>query len=316
VTGRTALGQGLAAARAGWRLVVWAWALDLLVAAVMALPFVLALDAATAHGGGAALARRFDDRLFTELAASQPALYAHWDLKLALGVAAAVVLHGFLAGGLIAGLTRRGARGEARPSAGRDFFAACMAHAGSTIGVSLVAGVALALVGGLLHGLLAGRLEGALRDVASERTRLLVTLAPGAFYLVVIAVVATWADLARARAVLAGDSLTAALGRGARLLGRRPGALLVIGLGGLALQVGARVVFVGIDGAVPQGGWGGILLVVAAGQLLLLWRHGVRVAVVAATARLCRWELGAGTAPAPRIAAPVRGEVAAPDPPC
>ena len=182
------------------------------------------------------------------------------------------------------------------------------------IAVSVLAGLVLALLGGLLHGLLGSRVEGWLADVPRERTRLLLTLAPGVTYLLVIAVVATWADLARACVVLGEREVLPAVGRGARMLWRRAGALCVMGLGALTLQVFALVAFVAFDAVVPQGRWGGIVLVIVAAQGLMLWRHGVRVAVIAATARLCREELAAG-AHRPAVEDEALAEVAAPEAP-
>ncbi|MBI5480628.1 MAG: hypothetical protein HY906_17355 [Deltaproteobacteria bacterium] len=315
MTGLQALRQGLQAARRGWRYVVYAWLLDLVVAALVALPFVLALDgAAAATGGGAALAARFDERFFAEFAATQPALHAHWDLRLALCTAAAVLLHAFCAGGLIEVLARRGARGEPGPVTVRIFLVTCVEHASRMIAISVLAGLLLALLGALLHGLIGGRMEGWLADVPRERTRLLLTLAPGVAYLLLLAVVATWADLARACVVLGEREVLPALGRGARILGRRAGALGVMGLAALALQLAALVAFVGCDAVVPQGRWGGILLVIVAAQGLMLWRHGVRVAVIAATARLCRDDLAA-RASRPTVGDEVIAEVAAPETP-
>jgi hypothetical protein len=323
VTGLRALGLGLQAARRGWRYVACAWLLDLFVAAVIALPFVLALDGATAAAGdGAALAARFDERFFAELAATHPAVYAHWDLRVALCIGAAVLLHGFLAGGLIEVLARRGAAGEPRPVPVRLFLATCAHHASRMLAIGVLAGLVLALVGAVLHGLVGGRMEAWLAEVPRERTRLLLTLAPGIAYLLVVAVVGAWADLARACVVLGEREVLPGIGRGARILWRRAGALCALGLAALALQVVALVAFVGIDAAVSQGGWGGILLVIVAAQGLMLWRHGMRVAVIAATARLCREESAAGT---PRsagddealaeVSAEVSAEVAAPEAP-
>jgi hypothetical protein len=315
VTGARALRQGLQAARRGWRYVAWAWLLDLVVAALVALPFLVALDgAATMTGGGEALAAKFDERFFLELGGANAALGARWDLRLALCTAVAVLLHAFLAGGLIEVLARRGARGEPGPVTVRVFFSACVERASRVIAVSVLAGLVLALLGGLLHGALGGRVEAWVVDVPRERTRLMLALAPGVAYLIVIAVVGTWADLARACVVLGEREVLPALGLSARLLWRRAGALCVLGLGALALQVAALAAFVGLDAVVPQGRWGGIVLVIVAAQGLMLWRHGVRVAVIAATARLCREELAAGGRRAADEDAD-RAEVAAPEAP-
>ena len=315
MTGLQALRQGLQAARRGWRFVACAWLLDLVVAAAFALPFVMALDgAAGASADGGALAARFDDRFFTELAATHPALFAGWDLRLALGTAAAVLLHAFLAGGLIEILACRGAAGEPGPVTVRVFFAACVARAGRMIAISVLAAFLLALLGGLLHGLVAGRVEVGLREVARERARLALTLAPGLVYLLAVAVVATWADVARSCAVIGERDVLPAFGRGAALLWRRAGALCVVGLGGLGLQVAALCAFVGLDAVVPQGQWGGLLLVILAAQGLMLWRHGVRVAVIAATARVCRDELAADER-RPVVEEATHAEFAAPEPP-
>ena len=128
---------------------------------------------------------------------------------------------------------------------------------------------------------------------------------------------ATWADLARGCAVLGDLEVLPAIGRGARILWRRAGTLCVMGLAALALQVAALVAFVGLDAVVPQGRWGGIVLVIVAAQGLMLWRHGVRVAVVAGTARLCRDDLArsAHAAGAGEPAMEPVTEVAAPEAP-
>ena len=315
MSGLQALRQGLQAARRGWRYVVCAWLLDLVVAALVALPFLLALDGATAAAGdGAALAARFDERFFAELAATHPAVYAHWDLRVALCIGAAVLLHGFLAGGLIEILARRGATDEPRPVPVRLFLGTCAHHASRMVAIGVLAGGLLALVGALVHGLLGGRMEAWLTDVPRERTRLMLTLAPGVAYLLVVAIVGAWADLARACVVIGEREVLPAIGRGARILWRRAGALCLLGLAALALQVVALVAFVGIDGGMPQGRWGGILMVIVAGQGLMLWRHGVRVAVIAATARLCREELAAGARGSASDDEPI-AEVAAPEAP-
>jgi hypothetical protein len=300
VTGLGALRQGLQAARRGWRYVAVVWLLDLVVAALLVLPFVLVLDGAAAWtGNGETLAARFDERFFAEVAAAHPALRAHWDLRLALCAGAAVLLHGFLAGGLVEILARRGARGEPRPPAVRALLAACLPRAGRTIAISVIAGMVLALVGALLHGVLGERVEAWSSELTRERTRLALALAPGVVYLLVIAVLATWADLARSCAVLGDLDVLPAIGRGARILWRRARALVALGCAALAVQVAGLCAFVGLDAVVPQGRWGGIVLVIVAAQGLMLWRHGVRVAVIAATARLCRddfAEAGAGPA--------------------
>jgi hypothetical protein len=315
VSGLQALRQGLQAARRGWRYVALVWLVDLVVAALLVLPFVLALDgAASFAGGGGALAARFDERFFAELVAAQPTVGAHWDLRLALAAVAAVLLHGFLAGGLIDLLAGRGARGEPAPPTVRALVAACLPRAGRTIAIGVMGGLVLAALGGLLHGVLGGRLA-AWSANASERGRLALTLAPGVLYLLVIAVVAAWADLARACAVLGDLEVLPAIGRAARILWRRAGALVVMGLAALALQVAALGAFVAFDAVVPQGAWGGILLVIVAAQGLMLWRHGVRVGVVAATARLCRDELAASASAAGEGEGEAAAEVAAPGAP-
>jgi hypothetical protein len=301
VSGLGAFRRGLAAARAGWRLVGLVWAADLCVAAAAALPYLVGLDALTAGRPDAgALAARFDARLFTDFVARHRDLYATADLRVLLTTALAVFVHAVLAGGLFEVLGRRGAAGEPPPGAVRGFFAACAAHAGRMLAVSLIAALLLGAAAWLLHGVLADGLEETIRESAREPTRFVFKLLPGALFLLVLALVGLVADAWRACVVMGEAPLGRALLRTGELLRRRLGAFVAVGLGGLALQAAGLAVFVSLDGAIPQGRWPAIVTVILLGQALMLWRTGLRAAVLAAQARLCRDELAA--------AAPLREE--------
>jgi hypothetical protein len=308
VSGLGALRRGLRAARAGWRAVVVCWAADLAVAAAAAVAFVLAWDGlAAARPDAGALAARFDERLFGDLVARHQALFGAADVRVLVVTAAGVLLHAVLAGGLLDVLGRAGADQPA-PARVRAFLAACAAHAGRMLAIALVAAGLLGLSGWLLHGILADALEDPIRFVAREQNRLILKLLPGVAFLVVLGAVGLTADVWRACAVVTDRPLGGALRLALRLVRRRPGAFVTVGAGGLALQAAAVAGFTALDGAIPQGRWAGILAVIALGQALMLWRHGVRAAVLAAAARLCRDETAAAL---PEPAAEPAAEVSA-----
>jgi hypothetical protein len=153
--------------------------------------------------------------------------------------------------------------------------------------ISVVVLTLLAAAGWLFEGALADVLEGPTRDLRREPTRLLVRLLPGVGALLVVMLGSLVADVWRAAVVVGGVRVGAGLRLCFRVLRRRPGGLVVVAAGGLALTLAGMAVFVLLDGWVPQGTWPGILTALALGQALMLWRHGVRAGVLGAEARLC-----------------------------
>jgi hypothetical protein len=284
VTGHGALGGGLRAARGARRIIACVWAVDLVLAALAAVPFLRAFDGATAERmDGGALAARLDERLFMDFVARHHDLYAQAELRLVVVTALGVLLHALAAGGLLETL---GPHAAARPGV-RAFLAAAARHAGRMLVVSGVAAGVVALAGLALHGPLAVRLDEVARGLDRDRMRLIVRLVPGLSFLLVLGVVGLLADAWRACVVVRAAPVARALRLALGFVRRRLRVLLVVLGGGLALTVAGVATFAVIDGLVPQGRWPAILLVVTLGQALMLWRHAVRAAVIAAEARLC-----------------------------
>ena len=305
MSGFQALALGLRVTRRSLGLVVAAWGADLLVAAAVAVPLVAALDRVLGgQGDGGAIGAVPDGRLLAAFVARYGGPDGATMGRLLAATLAAVLVHAVVSGGLLSVLGR-GAPAEGRAGRWRRFLAGCAAHAGRMVTISVVILTLLAATGWLLDGVLADALEAPLRDVGREPTRLLLRLLPGVVAVVAIMLGSLVADVWRAAVVVGGVRLGPGLRLCGRVLRQRPGGFVVVGAGGLALMLAGLAGFTLLDGLLPQGRWPGILLALALGQALMLWRHGVRVGVIAAEARLVGAALEEAAGGQARAAGPV-----------
>lgn len=303
--------DGFGRAVRAWRLVLLLWAVSLAAAA----PFAAALAHELQGSMGRSLVHRellerFDTGWHGELqhgafglvetfrpevlggGAFFDSLERWWTggfltlppLLVGAGVVYALVW-AFLLGGVIERLSGFG-RGDGADGASgaAGFFAACGRHFFRFVGLAAVAAVLYYLVYRLSR-MGFGFLEDALLDVTSERTALAWTLVGVALTVLLLAGIRVVFDYAKISVVARERrSVLAAAWEGLRLVGARPFATLglyaayaLVGAGLLALYAGFTPALGQTSG---QGTWSAALLALAAGQLAILTRVGLRVALL------------------------------------
>ncbi|MFP3940441.1 MAG: hypothetical protein ACLF0P_09055 [Thermoanaerobaculia bacterium] len=303
--------DGFGRASGAWRLVLLLWLVNLAVAAPFAAAMARALQDSVGHSlVHRNLLERFDTGWHGELQAGAQgvvetfrpevlgagaffdSLERWWTggllalppVLVGTGIVYALVW-AFLLGGVIERLHRPGEGAWAdRATRAPGFFEACGRHFLRFVRLGIVAAVLYLLVYRLSRAAFSF-LEDSLRDVTSERTALLWTLVGAAVTVLLLAGVRVVFDYAKISVVARQRrSALGAAWEGLRLVAARPFATLglyaaygLLGAGLLALYASLTPALGQTSG---QAGWSAALLALAAGQLAIVVRVGLRLALL------------------------------------
>lgn len=298
---------GFGRAARAWRLVLLLWLVNLAVAAPFAAGLAHELQGSMGHSlVHRTLLERFDTGWHGELQAGargivgtfQPevlgagaffdSLERWWTgglvslppVLVGAGVVYALVW-AFLLGGVI---ERLALPWEDRRAGAAGFFRGCGRHFPRFVGLALVAGVLYFLVYRLSRAGF-GFLEDALRDVTSERVALAWTLVGAALTVLLLAGVRVVFDYAKISVVARERrSLLVAAWDGLRLVAGRPFSTLGLYAGYALLGAALLALYAAFTPALGltsgQATWSTALLALAAGQLAVLTRVGLRLALL------------------------------------
>jgi hypothetical protein len=258
------------------------WLANLLLAAVVAVPFWLRLHGALAGApAGDRLLEGFSFGLLVDLMREHGSLLAPLALSALPVVAAALLVNAFAAGGVLEVL-RRGQPGTVleRFAGGGAWFFGRFLRVGVFAGIVTVLGVGAVAVGAAAT---LRRLQDSTWEPAQVVVWLTGMLAAGLIALVVLLAL----DLARVRVVRDDRRrVTRAFAGSLWLVFRHPVATLGLWAGLGALFAAALAVYLGARQVLPATSWGGIVLMLLLQQAVMVVRAWLRVALFAGEVEL------------------------------